>query len=93
MSAKSQHRRLARKYPRKPRDYSRGLDWSNGASDPVQDLHELIYRSFDPIRASTVELVDEDDLDGAVVFKDEDGNTTMWMPRSVYDQFMVMKLP
>jgi hypothetical protein len=50
MSAKSQQRRLARKYPRKPKDLTGGLDWSGGANqDPIKALHDAVENSFLPI--------------------------------------------
>jgi hypothetical protein len=50
MSAKSQQRRLARKYPRKPKDLTGGLGWSGGANqDPIKALHDAVENSFLPI--------------------------------------------
>jgi hypothetical protein len=47
VSTKSQRRRLARKYPKKPRDYSLGLDWSGAGapSDPIAYLHRIVEQS------------------------------------------------
>jgi hypothetical protein len=36
----------------------------------------------------TVELVDESDPAGAIVFKDAEGNPKMWMPQDVYWRFL-----
>lgn len=53
MSAKSQARRLARKYPkkRKPRPWEL-LDWSGGApGDPIAILHGVLEDSLFPVEA------------------------------------------
>ena len=80
MSTKSQKRRLAKKYPRKPR------------KDPVRSLHDAIEAAIysadkrDP-RPGTAELMDENDPEGGVVIKDADGRATMFMPRATYEAF------
>lgn len=79
MSEKSRRRRLARKYPRAPRIVPAPLD-----------LDAAIYGGYAPIEATTVELLDEGDPDGPVVFRDERGYPTMWMPRAVYEQLRAM---
>jgi hypothetical protein len=82
MSTKSQQRRLRKKYPPKPR-----------IVPALLDLERAIYDSYAPISAVTVELVDEDDPDGAVVFRDADGRPTMWMPHDVYEHFKLRPAP
>jgi hypothetical protein len=82
MSAKSQSRRLARKYPGKPRIFSA----------PFLELSAVLYDGpcFEP--SVTVELLDENDPEGMVVFKNKEGRPTVWMPRPVYDYFVNLKI-
>lgn len=39
------------------------------------------------IDLASVELCDENDPDGLVVFKNKDGQPVMWMPRADYEAF------
>ena len=59
-------------------------------SEAILELHKTLQsiELFPGDKTNwTVELMNEEDLEGPIVFKDEKGSAKMWMSQEVYAQF------
>lgn len=61
---------------------------------PQESLTEL-FKTLESVKLFpsdetnwTVQLMNEEDPEGPVVFKDENGQDKMWMPQDIYQQFL-----